>query len=156
MDKIILDRNIRLIRKGLKMKRYINAAVVYGILALIGGVFFREFTKYFSFNSYSTLSVLHTHYFVLGMVFLLILGLLEKNLSFTNEKTEKVMIAYHIGLNLTVIMLFVRGIFQVRPDGLTHGIDAMISGIAGVGHLILGVSLIILLLTVKRSVNQAK
>ena len=27
------------------MKRYINIAIIYAILAMIGGVFYREFTK---------------------------------------------------------------------------------------------------------------
>ena len=59
------------------MKRYMNLALVYSILAMAGGVFYREFTKFCGFAGKTTLSVVHTHYFLLGMVFFLLLLLLE-------------------------------------------------------------------------------
>ena len=56
------------------MKRYMNAALLYAVLAMAGGVFYREFTKFTGFTAKTTLSVIHTHYFMLGMaVFLLLL-----------------------------------------------------------------------------------
>lgn len=51
------------------MKRCINAALLYAVLAMAGGVFYREFTKFNGFTGKTTLSVVHTHYFLLGMVF---------------------------------------------------------------------------------------
>lgn len=69
------------------MKRYINAALLYAILAMAGGVFYREFTKFNGFTAKTTLSVVHPHYFLLGMVFFLLLLVLEKNLSFTGTTT---------------------------------------------------------------------
>ena len=62
------------------MKRYINSALLYTIFALAGGVFYREFTKFNGFTGKTALGVVHTHYFVLGMVFFLLLLLLEKPL----------------------------------------------------------------------------
>ena len=59
---------------------------------------------------------------------------------------------YHIGLNVTAIMLWVRGVTEVLGTELTAGMDAAISGIAGLGHILLGVSLVMLLLKVKRRV----
>ena len=50
----------------------------YAILAMIGGVFFREFTKFFSFDGATTLAFVHTHYFALGMIMFLLLLVLEK------------------------------------------------------------------------------
>ena len=58
------------------LKRYFNSAIVYASLALAGGVFFREFTKYLQFEGKTNLAFLHTHYFVLGMFFFLVLALL--------------------------------------------------------------------------------
>ena len=43
------------------MKRYMNLALVYSILAMAGGVFYREFTKFCGFAGKTTLSVVHTH-----------------------------------------------------------------------------------------------
>ena len=45
------------------MKRYINTALLYAILAMAGGVFYREFTKFNGFTAKTTLAVVHTHYF---------------------------------------------------------------------------------------------
>ena len=60
------------------MKRYINMALLYAVFAMAGGVFYREFTKFNNFTAKTTLGVVHTHYFLLGMVFFLLLLLLEK------------------------------------------------------------------------------
>jgi len=136
------------------MKRYANTALLYAILAMVGGVFYREFTKFNGFTAKTTLSVVHTHYFLLGMVFFLLILVLEKAFSFTGAKTGRVLALYHVGLNLTAVMLVVRGVFQVLGTSLSAGMNAAISGIAGIGHILLGVSLILMLLQIKRSVTK--
>ena len=136
------------------MKRYANTALLYAILAMVGGVFYREFTKFNGFTAKTTLSVVHTHYFLRGMVFFLLILVLEKAFSFTGAKTGRVLALYHVGLNLTAVMLVVRGVFQVLGTSLSAGMNAAISGIAGIGHILLGVSLILMLLQIKRSVTK--
>ena len=138
------------------MKRYMNSALLYAILAMAGGVFYREFTKFNGFTARTTLSVVHTHYFLLGLVFFLLLVVMEKNLSFTEAKTGRVLMIYHIGLNLTAVMLAVRGVTQVLGPTLSSGMDAAISGMAGIGHILLGVSLVLLLLQIKRGVAASR
>ena len=135
------------------MKRYINTALLYAILAMAGGVFYREFTKFSGFTAKTTLSVVHTHYFLLGMVFFLLLLLLEKNFFFTGPKTGRVLVLYHVGLNLTAVMLVVRGVVQVLGTPLSTGMSAAISGMAGIGHILLGVSLVLLLVQIRRSIK---
>ena len=61
------------------MKRYINTALLYAVLAMAGGVFYREFTKLNGYTDPTALSVVHTHYFLLGMVFFLLLLLWKKS-----------------------------------------------------------------------------
>ena len=136
------------------MKRYMNLALLYTVLAMVGGVFYREFTKWNGFTAKTTLSVVHTHYFLLGMVFFLLL-LLEKSFSFTGAKTGRVLALYQVGLNLTGVMFVVRGVTQVLGTALSSGMDAAISGVAGIGHILLGVSLILLLMQIRRSVLTA-
>ena len=138
------------------MKRYINSALLYAVLAMVGGVFYREFTKFNGFTAKTTLSVVHTHYFLLGMVFFLLLLLLERSFSYTNAKTGRVLAVYHIGLNLTAVMLVVRGVTQVMMPTLSSSMNAAISGIAGIGHILLGVSLILLLVQIRHSVAAAQ
>ncbi len=134
------------------MKRYVNAAFLYAVLAMAGGVFYREFTKFNGFSAKTTLGVVHTHYFLLGMVFFLLL-LLGRSFSFTGAKTGRVLAVYHCGLNLTAAMFVARGVTQVLGTELSSGMSAAISGVAGIGHILLGVSLVLLLLQIRRSVS---
>lgn len=126
------------------MKRYINYSIVYAVLAMIGGVFYREFTKMNDYTAWTTLSVAHTHYFILGMMFFLILGVVSTRVRF---KPNHAVLFYNIGLNLTAIMLVVRGIVQVLDLNVVF---ALISGVAGISHIIFGVSLILILLDIKK------
>ena len=136
---------------GDNMKRLMNASIVYGVLGLIGGVFYREFTKLNGFTGFTTLSVVHTHYLMLGMVFFLMLVLLENNFRFIGNKVRKYLLFYHIGLNLTVVMLVVRGVVQVLSLDVS---GAAISGIAGIGHLILGISMVLLLISIRKCIKN--
>lgn len=138
------------------MKRYINLSLLYAVLAMVGGVFYREFTKFNGFTGKTSLGVVHTHYFLLGMVFFLLLLLLEKNFAFTGAKTGRVLVVYQVGLNLTAVMLAVRGVTQVLGLPLTSGMSAALSGVAGIGHILLGISLVLVLLQVRRSVSTAR
>ena len=138
------------------MKKYANSALIYAILAMVGGVFFREFTKFNGFEGVTTLAFVHTHYFALGMIVFLLLVLLENALHITDAKVSRAVAAYHIGLNATAAMLVVRGVPQVLGIELAHGMDAAISGIAGLGHIVLGVSIVLILLGVKRGVSRAE
>lgn len=126
------------------MKQYINCSIVYVVLALVGGVFYREFAKMNDYTSWTTLSVVHTHYFILGMMFFLVLSVVSTCAHF---KSNRAVLFYNIGLNLTAIMLVVRGIVQILDLNV---VSAAISGIASIGHIILGVSLILILLDIKK------
>lgn len=132
------------------MKRYANASLIYALIAMAGGVFYRELTKYIGFTGKTTLSVIHTHYFLLGMVFFLLLLLLEKSFSFTDKKADRAVILYHVGLNITGLTLLIRGIAQALMLPLSNGMDASISGISGIGHLLLGGSIVLLLLRIRK------
>lgn len=52
------------------------------------------------------------------------------------------------------VMLFVRGVLQVLEIALSSGMNAAISGIAGIGHMLLGISLVLLLMQIKRSILE--
>ena len=135
------------------MKKYANSALFYAIAAMVFGVFYREFTKFMGFTGESALSVMHTHYFMLGMVMFLLMLLLDKQFAFTNGKTGRVLLVYHAGLNLTGVMFLIRGVAQVLGTPLSSGVNAAISGMAGIGHILLGVSMVLLLVQIKKSVR---
>lgn len=130
------------------MKKYLNASIVYAVLALAGGVFFREFTKFFSFDGVTALGFIHPHYLLLGTCFFLGLVVFDKLFNIS-ERLGKILIAYQVGLNASVVMMIVRGILQVMGTPLSAGLDASISGIAGLGHIVLGVSLVAVLVKIR-------
>lgn len=136
------------------MRHYINAAWVYTFLGLVAGVFYREFTKFNDFTGDTVLSVLHTHYLALGVLFFLILLLLERNFQFTSSKTWKYVWTYHIGLNLTILLFITRGVTEVLHIPLNRGMDAAISGTAGLGHIILSIGFVMILSHVRRKVKE--
>lgn len=138
-------------------KRYANFAFIYAISAMVFGVFYREFTKFAGFTGDTRLSVIHTHYFLLGMVFFLILMLIEKNFAFSAEKNVgKFILTYNIGLNITAIGFLIRGLTQVLADNTEKGLDASIAGISGTGHIVMGVSLGVLLFKIRRAAANNK
>ena len=49
--------------------------MIYMIAALVAGVFYRELTKFNQFTGKTTLSVTHTHLFILGVFVFLLLAL---------------------------------------------------------------------------------
>ncbi len=53
-------------------------------------------------------------------------------------------------------MLVVRGVPQVLGIELAYGMDAAISGVAGLGHIVFGVSIVLILLGVKRTVSRVE
>lgn len=133
------------------MKKLINTSFVYTILALVGGVFYREFTKYNDFTGKTTLAFIHTHLFMLGMVFFLIVLLLNKQYALTDNKNfGKFFIIYNIGVALSTIMFVVRGVLQVLQTPLTKGLTASISGVSGIGHILISVGLIWFFIILKK------
>ena len=135
------------------MKRYANTAVAYAVIAMIFGVFYREFTKFNGFTGRTVLSAIHPHYFVLGVAFFLLLLLLEKAVGFSGAGTGKVLAMYHVGLNLTGLTLLLRGVVQVLGTSLSSALNGALSGVAGIGHILLGISLLLILLQIRKSVS---
>ena len=79
-------------------------------------------------------------------------GHMKAGLDFQKDKKFRVfMITYNIGVPLTALMLLVRGVTQVLGMELSKGSSASISGIAGIGHILTGVGMILLLLAQKKA-----
>ena len=132
------------------MKKLINTALVYLIAGAAAGVFFREFTNFAQF----TLGLMHPHLLVLGFAVFLIATLFALQDDFTGDKLFKPFyIVYNVGLVVTVCMMLVRGVVEVTGAPLAMP-DAAISGIAGIGHILIGVGLVLLTVMFKRVVNR--
>ena len=137
------------------MKKYINISIIYAVLAMVGGVFFREFTKYNSFEGTTALGKVHVHLFLLGMMVYLLVALFNKNKQLESLKTFKAFnIVYNVGVPLTATMMLVRGIIQVLNVGLSSGASGAISGVAGIGHILTGIGIVLLLISLRKSVKD--
>lgn len=139
------------------IKKYINISFIYAILALICGVFYREFTKFFDFSGKTTLAFTHVHLFVLGMILFLLVSIFSYITNLTEQKYfNYFMIFYNIGLPFVIAMFLVRGIFQVLGTELSKGLTSAISGFSGIAHIVLTIGLIFLFLALKKSTSLLK
>ena len=135
------------------MKKLLNTAFTYTVIALVAGVGYREYTKMVDFTGTTNLSLLHTHLFTLGMLFFLLVLALEVTLKLSQQKFfNGFFVTYNIGLILTTIMMAVRGFLQTQGGEISKAIDASVSGIAGVGHMLLGIGLVLFFISLKRAV----
>lgn len=139
------------------MKKLLNLALVYAIAAMAGGVFYREFTKFNGFSGTTALGKVHTHLFLLGMVMFLLAALFAARLPLAESRQFKAFLAiYNVGVPLTAVMLLVRGVVQVLGVPLSAGMDAAISGLAGVGHILTGLGVVLLLLALRKAAGKTE
>ncbi|MTB70781.1 DUF2871 family protein [Arsenicicoccus sp. MKL-02] len=126
--------------------------VAYTALGLLGGVYYRELTKAHDYLGATQLSVVHTHLLALGTLLGLILLGLERAFALSRTAQWKpFLVAYHAGLVVTVAMLTIKGTLQVL--GSTAASSPAISGISGLGHILLTVSLVLLLMGLKKRLD---
>ncbi|MEG2517027.1 MAG: DUF2871 domain-containing protein [Raoultibacter sp.] len=136
------------------MKKLLNISFIYLIAGAAAGVFFREFTKFNGFEGYSMLGFMHPHLLALGFLVFLVATLFCMQEDFTGDKLFKpFIIIYNIGLIVTEIMFLVRGTTEILNITLPMP-DAAISGIAGLGHICIGVGLVLLVLMFKKIVAK--
>ena len=133
------------------MKKYLNISFIYAISAMAGGIFYREFTKYNHYTGVTALGKVHAHLFLLGMLVFLVVALYAAHNNLQKLKTFRGFLwTYNLGVPLTAAMLLARGVTQVLGMNLSTAVDASISGIAGIGHVLTGVGIVLLLLSLKK------
>jgi len=146
--------NIEILWRLLYMKKLINTSIFYSILALCSGVFYREFTKFNDFVGVTTLSFTHVHAFMLGMFMFLVLILFNKQFDITSNKGfNSFYYIYNLGLIGMIIMLYTRGIAQVLNVDLSSALNASISGISGIAHILLGIGVVQILFIIKKQIK---
>lgn len=91
------------------------------------------------------------------MFLFLIVALFSQSLNLSDQKPFRPFLpVYHVGLPLSVLMMLIRGMTEVLNAPMSKGLDGALSGIAGLGHILMGLGLILLLTTlVKADRNKA-
>ncbi|TAM83726.1 MAG: DUF2871 domain-containing protein [Jatrophihabitans sp.] len=133
------------------MRALFCAAFSYLIVGLASGLFLREFTKAHDFpdSRFTQLGVVHTHLLVLGFLALLLVLVLEKVFTLSAGRTFGWFFwTYNAGVVVTAAMMTWHGsLTVVGREG-----SSMISGIAGLGHILLTVGLILLMVALGRAI----
>lgn len=129
------------------VKKNYYAALLYMIAGLAAGLFYREFTKANDFTGETQLSVAHTHLLALGMLVFLIVLALDRVFDLSSLRLFTLFFwFYNVGLVLTTAMMITHGILTV----MGRDVSPAISGIAGLGHILITLGLIHLFLVLRR------
>lgn len=135
------------------MQRLFTAACCYLAAGLLSGLFYREFTKMNDFpaGQFTQLGVAHTHLLALGFMTSLIVLALEKvfGISRSPKLFSWFFWLYNGGVVVTSAMMIWHGSLTV----LGKESNAMISGIAGMGHMLITAGLIILMVALSRALH---
>lgn len=136
------------------MHKLLNASFIYMALGVASGLFYREFTKLNNFpeGQFTQLGLAHTHLLTLGFIVLLIVLALEK--VFAISQSPKLFgwffWLYNAGVVLTSGMLVWHGSLTV----LGQESNAMIAGIAGLGHMLVTAGMIVFFIALRRAVMR--
>lgn len=134
--------------------KFWKVAFTYAIVGLLFGVYYRELARFFEYSGQSTLSNLHVHALVLGMMMNLLIIVFDRSFNLSKQKNfSKAYILYNIGVALLLSMNLLRGTLQVTQIELAKGLSSAISGIAGLTHISLSVGLIWLLWVIKQALQ---
>ena len=128
------------------MMKLFYASFSYMVLGVLSGLYYREFSKANDFTGPTQLGLVHTHLLTLGFIVLLIVLILEKQFTLSRSPLFTWFFwVYNAGLILTAAMLAVHGSLTVV------GIESnnAIAGIAGLGHILLSVGMVLLFLALR-------
>jgi hypothetical protein len=136
------------------VKRLVNASFIYMLAGVTAGLFYREFTKLNGFpeGRFTQLGLAHTHLLALGFIVMLIVLVIEK--VFAISRSPKLFTCffwlYNVGVILTSAMLIWHGSLTV----LGEESNAMIAGVAGLGHIAITAGMIVFFVALRRAVTS--
>ncbi|WKE55774.1 DUF2871 domain-containing protein [Corynebacterium tuberculostearicum] len=138
------------------MKALYWASTFYLALGLGVGVFYREFTRANDFpeGEFTQPSVAHTHLLALGFMMSHIFLVLEKvfGLSRSRGQFNAFFWLYNVGVVVAVSVMIWHGCLTVMGEEST----AMISGIAGLGHILITIGLIAFIAALGHAISEAQ
>ncbi len=125
-------------KESFESMEFLRSAFSFLISGLIAGAFYREFSKIAPIDP--NLLRVHGHLIVLGFIIPFIFFLTLKSLKIQGQEFKTTLKTYEAGMFLTYSIMFLHGLINVyKPSKLL--INSM-AGLGGVGHILLGVSLV--------------
>lgn len=136
-------------------RKSMNTGFVFIILGIFAGAFYREFTKFLGFEGVTSMSVMHTHLLTTGAIMFIIFALCFRVFSVQPSKKLNILLpAYLISVVGNVGVMFARGLYQVMGWEITRTVNATLSGIAGIVHILLTITLIWIFNIIRKSVSN--
>lgn len=127
----------------------------YLVLGLSAGLAYRELTKHADLPAGQPLQlgVLHTHLLTLGFVVGLVVLVLDRAYRLGDRALFPVFFwVYNAGLLLSTAMMAVHGVVDLSGGTVTAGI----SGIAGMGHIVLTIGLVVFVVMLGQAVWRVR
>lgn len=140
----------------IRTDHFLKLATTFLVLGLVAGVFYREFTRMHRWELGTTLRVTHVHLIALGFLFFFALYAILKTEPEVPTSLSRALTTYITGLSWTVVGFVVRGIYTVVSEGSVRFPDAILSAMAGIGHVILAVGLVWTLVILIRTENRRR
>ncbi len=137
------------------MMKLFYAAFAYMVLGVASGLFYREFTKSQDFpaGEFTQLGLVHTHLLTLGFIVLLIVLALEKLFTLSASPLFPWFFwVYNAGVVVTSGTMLWHGSLTVLGQEST----SMIAGIAGMGHILLTIGMVLLFLALRHGILAQK
>ena len=132
------------------MRRLLYSFLIYMIIGLFSGFYYRELTKAHHFTGDTQLSLVHTHTLILGMFMFLLLLPLEKVFKLSSYYLFNwFFIVYHLGVIVTIGMMTYKGTLQVI--GAKYSPEAL-AGFAGIGHTGMLAGLLLLFFLLRQAI----
>ncbi|MBM7825359.1 hypothetical protein JOD55_001186 [Arcanobacterium pluranimalium] len=135
--------------------RLVHSAFIWTILGLTSGLMYREFTRQTGYTGFTQLALAHTHALTLGTLVLLVVLILTRVFHLELDRRFRFFPNFWDGgLVLTFFMLTIKGTAQVL--GLPWANSKALAGIAGLGHITLTATFILLFVVLLRAVKTGK
>lgn len=124
------------------MKKMFKISLAYLVFGLLAGVFMREVSYNIGFTGETVMSIVHTHALTLGAAMFMMVAVLMKNFEIEKTRSFKFFMGfYNAGLVMTLGFMTARGVSQLFQMPFVSFWDHMVSGLAGIGHVLLTVGL---------------
>lgn len=138
------------------LSRLLTSSFVFAAVGLASGLFFREWTKAFHFDGPTQLGLAHTHFLVLGFMVLFLAFLAEKSFRFAAAAPRVsawFFWTWIAGVTVTGGMMVVKGSLEVAGADVS---SAALSGIAGLGHILLTAGFVLFFLALRTAVAGSR
>lgn len=134
-------------------KKSFNLGFIFLIVGIFAGAFYREFTKFLGYTGPTSMSIMHTHLLSLGTFMFTIMGLLFKTYNIAYSKKLNLLLnGYLVSVVGNVGVMFVRGLYEVMGWEITRTINASFSGISGISHILLTITIIWIFNIIRKSI----